>query len=123
MDRETLVNSRTGAAIATVEVARSHIERMRGLLGRDGLAPGSGMRFDGTNSIHMAFMRFPIDVLYLDRGGRIVKLVHNLQPWRFSAAFRAKVTVELPAGLLRTLDLHVGDQIEARPAIETGAPA
>lgn len=119
MDRETLVNARTGEVLgANIEVARSHWERMRGLLGRDGLTPGGGMRFNGTNSIHMAFMRFAIDVLYLDRTGRVVKLVYDLPPWRFSAARRAKVTVELPAGALRALDVRIGDQIEARPAVE-----
>ncbi len=87
---------------------------MRGLLGRAGLEAGGGMRFDGTNSIHMLFMRFPIDVLYLDRDGRVVKLVHNLAPWRFSAAWRAKVTIELPAGALRRHGIEVGDTIETR---------
>lgn len=115
MDRERLVVVRTGEVLGDqIEVARSHWERMRGLLGRDGLAPGGGMRFDGTNSIHMAFMRFPIDVLYLDRAGRVVKLVHDLAPWRFSAARRAKVTIELPARTLRGLDIQVGDHVEAR---------
>ena len=117
MDRETLVVARTGEVVgANVERASSHWERMRGLLGREGLAPGGGMRFDGTNSIHMAFMRFPIDVLYLDRQWHVVKLVHGLAPWRFSAAPRAKITVELPAGTLRGLDIRAGDVIEVRPA-------
>ena len=116
MDRETLVNTRTGEVVgAGIEVARSHWQRMRGLLGRDGLPTGGGMRFDGTSSIHMAFMRFPIDVLYLDRRGRTVKLVHDLKPWRLSAARGAKVTIELPAGTLRALDIRAGDQIEAQP--------
>ena len=116
MDRERLVVRRTGAVVgAEVERATSHWERMRGLLGRDGLAPGGGMRFDGTNSIHMAFMRFPIDVLYLDRDWHVVKLVHALPPWRFSAARRAKITVELPAGTLNALDIRAGDVIEAHP--------
>ncbi len=115
--RQVLVNLRTGEPIATdLEVARSPWKRMRGLLGRRALAPGGGMRFDGTNSIHMLFMRFAIDVLYLDRTGRAVKLVHSLAPWRFSAAWRAKATVELPAGTLRQYGVAVGDMIEARSA-------
>jgi uncharacterized membrane protein (UPF0127 family) len=114
MDRESLIIVRTGEVLGdNIEVARSHWERMRGLLGRDGLAPGGGMRFDGTNSIHMAFMRFPIDVVYLDRAGVVVKLVHDLAEWRFSAARRAKTTIELPAGTLRALDIRVGDQVQA----------
>ncbi len=115
--RQVLVNVRTGDAVSTdLEVARTQWQRMRGLLGRRGLEAGGGMRFDGTNSIHMFFMRFPIDVLYLDREGRVVKLVHNLAPWRLSAAWRAKVTIELPAGSLRSHGVQVGDLIEASPA-------
>lgn len=113
--RQVLVNTRTGDAIATdLEVARTQWERMRGLLGRDGLATGGGMRFDGTNSIHMFFMRFPIDVLYLDRNDRVVKIVRDLAPWRFSAAWRAKATIELPAGTLRAHGVEVGDIVESR---------
>jgi uncharacterized membrane protein (UPF0127 family) len=118
VERQSLVIARTGEAVATdLEVARSHWQRMRGLLGRDGLPPGGGIRFDGTNSIHMAFMKFPIDVLYLDRAGRVVKMVHHLRPWRFSASRRAKVTIELPAGTLQSLDIRPGDEIEARSLV------
>lgn len=122
MMRQVLVNTRTGDAVATdLEVARSQWERMRGLLGRDGLDVGGGMRFDGTNSIHMMFMRFPIDVLYLDRNDRVVKVVHDLAPWRFSAAWRAKATIELPAGTLRAHGIEVGDVLETRAAEPAGS--
>lgn len=120
---QVLVNARTGDTVATdLEVARSQWQRMRGLLGRDGLASGGGMRFDGTNSIHMMFMRFPIDVLYLDRNHRVVKLVHELAPWRFSAAWRAKATIELPAGTLRAHGVEVGDIIESHAAGLAASP-
>ena len=116
--RQLLVNVRTGEAIATdLEVARSLWQRTRGLLGRSGLPAGAGMRFDGTNSIHMLGMRFAIDVLYADHEGRVVKLVHHLAPWRFSAARRASMTIELPAGTLRQHDVQVGDRVEARPEV------
>ncbi len=113
--QHVLVDARNGAVIATdLELARSMWQRSRGLLGRRGLLEGGGMHFAGTNLIHMLFMRFPIDVLYLDRNGRAVKLVHDLAPWRFSAAWRAKATIELPAGTLRRLDVRVDDVIEFR---------
>lgn len=121
MERQVLVNTRTGEPVATdLEVARSQRERTRGLLGRTGLAEGGGMRFDGTNSIHMFFMRFPIDVVYLDRRGRVIKLVHDLAPWRMSAAWRARTTIELPAGTIRRCALEVGDFLETR-AVEGAA--
>lgn len=116
MEARRLVNERTGEVLAThVEVARSHLQRMRGLLGRSGLEPGTGMLFEGTGSIHMWFMRFPIDVLYLDRNARVVKVVHTLAPWRFSAARGAKTTIELAPGSLRAFDLDPGDLVRIEP--------
>jgi uncharacterized membrane protein (UPF0127 family) len=115
--QQVLVHARTGEAVATnLEIARSLWKRTKGLLGRSGLPLGGGMRFEGTNSIHMLFMRFPIDVLYLDRQERAVKLVHRLGPWRFSVARRAHVTIELPAGTLARHGVQVGDAFELRPA-------
>lgn len=115
--RHVLVDARNGACVASdLELARSMWARSRGLLGRSGLPEGGGMRFDGTNSIHMLFMRFAIDVAYLDRDGRVLKVVHDLSPWRFSSHFRAKTTIELPAGTLRRHDVRVGDVLELRPA-------
>ena len=64
------------------EVAESAFERMRGLIGRDGLGPGKGMLITKCNCIHTFFMRFPIDATFLDRTGEVVKVVHNIRPWR-----------------------------------------
>ena len=64
------------------EVAESAFERMRGLIGRRGLAPGTGMLITKCNCIHTFFMRFPIDATFLDGQGRIVKTVKGVRPWR-----------------------------------------
>ena len=65
------------------EVAETFFERSRGLIGRDGLAPGKGLWIKHCNAIHMLFMRFPIDAIFLDKKGEIVKIVRNIRPWRF----------------------------------------
>ncbi len=93
--------------------------RSRGLLGRDSLPANAGLWIVpcavlGVASIHMFFMAFPIDVIYLDRKQRVVKLVENLKPWRLSAAWRAHSVVELPAGALAGLDVRTGDTLEVR---------
>lgn len=93
--------------------------RSRGLLGRDSLPAGAGLWIApcavlGVASIHMFFMKFAIDVIYLDRKLRIVKLVENLKPWRISAAWPAHSVVELPAGALAGLDMQKGDTLEVR---------
>jgi uncharacterized membrane protein (UPF0127 family) len=69
------------------------------------------MRFQPAGSIHTMFMRFPIDVLFLDADECVLKVVHNLEPWRFAAARGAKYVVELPSGTLVRHDIEVGDLI------------
>ena len=64
------------------EVAESAFERMRGLIGRDGLGSGKGMLITKCNCIHTFFMRFPIDATFLGRKGEVVKVVRNIRPWR-----------------------------------------
>ena len=112
MDAYVLVNDRTGARLATeLELAANPLRRMVGLLGRSSLQDGGAMRFQPAGSIHTCFMRFPIDVLFLDEDERVVKRVHHLKPWRFAAARAAKFVVELPAGTLRRHDVEIGDLI------------
>jgi uncharacterized protein len=84
------------------------LSRAVGLLGRKGLAPGEGMLISRTGSVHMFFMRFAIDVVFLDRGRAIVKIVPNLRPWRIAFARRAKTALELPAGAAASLGLEPG---------------
>ena len=74
--RQTVVNG------IDAEVAESAFERMRGLIGRDGLGRGKGMLITKCNCIHTFFMRFPIDATFIDRKGAVVKVVRNIRPWR-----------------------------------------
>ena len=64
------------------EVAETFAERAKGLIGRKSLAPGTGMLITKCNCIHTFFMRFPIDATFLDREGKVVKVVRNIPPWR-----------------------------------------
>jgi uncharacterized membrane protein (UPF0127 family) len=80
------------------EIADGPLTRARGLLGRPGLAPGEGMLFRPAGSIHMFFMRFPIDAVFCDRELRVVGVERNLRPWRTAGRRGAKVVVELPVG-------------------------
>jgi uncharacterized membrane protein (UPF0127 family) len=79
-------------------VASSPWKRFKGLLGRDSLEPGEALLFPGTGSIHMFFMRFPVDAVFCDRDLVVRKVVRGLEPWRTAGAGGAKVTVELPVG-------------------------
>ena len=106
----------TGATVARAAVADSPLRRMRGLLGRDRFDEGDGLVIDPCSSIHTCFMRFAIDVLFLDRDGRIVRAVERLTPFRFvSGGWKARRTIELPAGTIRRAGLVAGALIQVDP--------
>jgi uncharacterized membrane protein (UPF0127 family) len=92
-------------------VADKALRRMRGLLGRSSLNPGHGMLLQPENMIHTAFMRFPIDVVLLDRNLHVLKIVEQLKPWRTASAKRARSVLELPAGEVKRTGVAVGDQL------------
>jgi len=91
------------------EVADSTLARMRGLLGRRGLEPDHGMLITPAPSVMTFFMRFPIDVVFLDRDRKIVGISQHLAPWRVAGARRAVAALELPAGTAADRGLREGD--------------
>ncbi|HEX4213514.1 MAG TPA: DUF192 domain-containing protein [Candidatus Dormibacteraeota bacterium] len=105
---------RTGEVVADrVRVPRTFIGRGIGLLGRAGLEPGEGMWIKPCNGIHMWFMRFTLDAVFLDRRLRVVRVVPELRPWRMvPLVLRAQSVVELPAGTSARLGLVEGDELE-----------
>jgi uncharacterized membrane protein (UPF0127 family) len=108
-----IVDSRNGALIAgRARLCDSLWSRFRGLMLRPNLPEGEAIVLSPCGSVHMALMRFAIDVLYLDRSGRAVKLVRNLKPYRISLGGRhAHAALELPAGTLDRLGVAAGDPI------------
>jgi uncharacterized membrane protein (UPF0127 family) len=104
------------------EIPKSSFARMRGLLGRSGLEPGSGMLIDAAPSVMTFFMRFPIDVVFLDRDWTVVRVVHALRPWRVAGARRAVAALELSAGAAAEAALQEGDLLvlEERRAAGSG---
>jgi hypothetical protein len=71
---------------------------MRGLLGRAALDPDEGMLFRPAGSVHMFFMRFPIDAVFCDRELQVLDVVRGLRPWRTAGRRGAKVVIELAEG-------------------------
>ena len=82
-----------------VEVAETFAARAKGLIGRGGLEPGHGLLIPHCNCIHTFFMRFPIDVIFLDGNGAVVKAVRNIPPWRpfVWGGWRARQVLEIAA--------------------------
>ena len=94
-----------------VVVADGPYRRMRGLLGRRYLRKGEGMVLRPGWSIHTAFMRFPIDVVFLDADQVVIKIEHEVGPWHTVSCRGAREVVELAAGECRRRGLEVGDRV------------
>ena len=104
------INITKGVALASeLEVATSLAARTKGLLGRDGLRSEQGMLIDPCSSIHMWFMRFPIDVVFLDKKNRVVGLRRNIKPWGMAWSWRGAKTIELPVGVIASTRTQLGD--------------
>ncbi len=114
MDLVSAYNRTRGCVLAErTERASSAWERMKGLLGREGLPHGQALLISPCNSIHMFFMRFAIDVLFLDKDGRIVKAIPRLGPWRATRVYlSARSVLEIWAGALEETGTQPGDLIE-----------
>jgi uncharacterized protein len=105
------VNQRNEKQLASeVRVARSLWSRFWGLMGRRALPEDHGVLLTPCTSVHTFFMRFPIDVIFLDRDGRVVKIIPALKPWRTALGGRgARSALELRAGVAETTGLEPGD--------------
>jgi uncharacterized membrane protein (UPF0127 family) len=89
---------------------RAH-HRMRGLLGRRRLQPGEGMVLRPAWNVHTAFMRFPIDVVFLDADQVVIRIAPALAPWRTVSCRGAREVVELAAGECAHRGLETGDRV------------
>lgn len=94
---------------ARCAIADTPWTRARGLLGRESLGRDEGMLFRPAGSIHMFFMRFPIDAVFCDAELRVLKVVSGLAPWRMAGARGAKVVVELAVGA--AAGVRAGDRL------------
>ena len=86
--------------------------RMRGLLGRTELPAGEGVLIRPTNAIHMWFMRFAIDAVFLSDDGEVLRIAADLRPWRMAGKRGARSVLEVKAGTCADHGLRVGDRVE-----------
>jgi uncharacterized membrane protein (UPF0127 family) len=92
-------------------VADTAVLRTRGLLGRTGLPSGEGLLLRPASSIHMFFMRFPIDAVFLDRELAVRKIAPSLKPWRLAFLLGSKSVLELAAGECERRGIRPGDRL------------
>jgi len=96
-----------------LEIASSFWRRGLGLMGRKALPPSGGLLIHGCNGIHMMFMRFPIDAVFVDRSGVVLKVYERVRPWigLVPLVWRAERVAELPAGAAQRFQIKPGDRL------------
>lgn len=108
--RGTVLGERVGRAV-------TFGDRLVGLLGRASLAEGTGLWLEPCNSVHMWFMRFPIDVVFASASGEVVALEPDLRPWAATLPKRgAHAALELPVGAIARSGTRLGDRLVQEPA-------
>ena len=114
MKRFRVVNRTRGSVLGdAIDRADTGKTRRQGLLKRSGLAKGEGLWIVPCEGIHMFFMKFALDIVFLDKNKHVVKTVTRLKPWRMSLSLRAHSVLELPVGAIEESGTRRGDQIEA----------
>ena len=97
----------------SVHMANTISTRMIGLLNRKSLEEGESLLIEPCNSIHTFFMRFNIDVVFLDKNFKVVKIIRNMPPWRITLPyFKVRSVLEASGNSLAMI--NEGDQLELR---------
>jgi uncharacterized protein len=92
-------------------LADGPLSRMKGLLGRKSLRSGEGLLLRPASSVHTAFMRFPIDAVFLDRDLHILHVAADLKPWRAAGCRGARAVLELSSGESERRGVRPGDRV------------
>ena len=109
-------NQTRNTVLATAaEVADTSAKRRTGLLKHKALDSGDGLWITPCESVHTFFMKFSIDLVYLDRKKRVRKVRHAVPPWRLSACLTAHSILELPAGTAKQTGTQRGDELAIDP--------
>lgn len=118
----SLRNATTGALVAAnLEPALDSKRRRRGLLGRDGLPGDTALVIAPSNSVHTFFMRFAIDVVFVARNGRVIKVRRGMEPGRIALGLTAFCVIEMAADRTRGGQVTAGDRLEVIPAMSAAA--
>lgn len=109
-----LINQTQNTVLAEdIFIADTLLKRIKGLLGRQEFLPGQALILDPCNSVHTFFMRFSIDLLFVDNDYKVVKVLPELVPNRISGIFwKSRLVIELPAGRSNLTNTQIEDQLQ-----------
>ncbi len=119
----TVIDTTTGRELGRrIALADSFLTRLVGLLGHRSLGEGEGLWITPCDSIHTFFMRFPIDVVFVNTDGVVLRRLDAEPPWRATRIHaRASACLELPAGVLEAAGVVPGHRLELRPTASGAA--
>jgi uncharacterized membrane protein (UPF0127 family) len=107
------MNRQRGVVLAeAADIADTAAARRKGLLGRDHLTPGEGLWIVPCEGVHTFGMRFPIDVVFLSKRRKVLKIVHAMPRRRIALSLLAHSVLELPAGVVRESGTTRGDELD-----------
>jgi hypothetical protein len=95
-----------------IDIADTSAKRTAGLLKRKELRPGEGLWIVPCESVHTFFMKFALDLVYIDKKNVVRKVVGNVRPWRVSLCLMAHSIIELPVGAIAGSGTGKGDRLE-----------
>lgn len=92
--------------------ARTFFSRMIGYMFRLSIDKDDALIFYHAPSIHMFFMRFPLDIIFLDKYNRVIRIFENIQPWSLANCLFSSATIEFPVGTVKRIPIEPGDVID-----------
>ena len=115
--RHRIINTRTGKVVAERLLTAFDSEtRRKGLLAHRALPPSTALIIAPTNAIHTCFMKFSIDILFVSKAGRVLKIRSRVPAWRMTGSLRAYAVLEMAAGALDGSETQVGDVLAVSSA-------
>lgn len=109
----SIVNKLTGTTISNqAKIADNFILRLRGLMFQKEIESGQALIFPKAPAIHTCFMRFPIDIVFLDKQNKVIKIFEAVRPWRMVYCPHSALVIELPAQRAAQRSLKLGDSLE-----------
>jgi uncharacterized membrane protein (UPF0127 family) len=108
-----IINSKNNEILGDkIVYANTTYKRFIGLMGKKELNKGEGVFLTPCNSIHMMFMKLPLDIIFLDRKNKIIHITENIKPWKISRiVFMAQSVLEIPVGTILNTDSKIGDTL------------
>ena len=117
MPYKVVNDSKGKVLLEQAEIADTFWRRLSGLMFRKSLPEGKGLIFYNANSIHTCFMRFSLDIVFLDKDGRVVRIKREMKPWRATICLKAFTAIEFPSCYSYTEDLESGDFLKIVPCL------